>query len=217
MDFETARQTMVDTQIRVNDVTSPAIIKAFQTIPRELFVPRPRRSVAYSEIEIETSPGRVLWTARDFAKLLQACEPKPSDIALVIGSGAGYEVAILSQIVETVIALESDAELTEAASKRFAELELDRAVAVEGDIAAGLPDQGPFDIIWINGMVETMPEAWGRQLSEGGRMAAVVQVSAGLGRAEMHTRSGDIVSRQGAFEARPPKFDGFDKAPAFTF
>ena len=217
MDFDAARQTMVDTQIRVNDVTDPAIVKAFQTIPRELFVPRPRRSIAYSELEIETSEGRALWTARDFAKLLQGCAPKPSDIALIIGAGAGYETAILSQLVETAIGLECDSELVDAASARFTKLELDRAVAVEGDISTGLPDQAPFDLILVNGMVEDVPTAWGQLLAEGGRMGLVVQVDKDLGRARIYSRAGDTVSHRDVFDARPPKFDNFNRAPVFSF
>ena len=217
MNFDAARQTMVDTQIRVNDVTDPAIIRAFHKIPKEKFIPKSRLSIAYSETGIETSPGRTIWTARDFSKLLQACDPGSDDIALVIGAGAGYETAILSQLAETVIALEDDAELVEAASERFMKLELDRAVAVQGELETGLPDQGPFDVILINGMVEALPEAWGLQLAEGGRLGVVVQTSDDIGRARVYTRSGDTVSHRGVFDAWPPKFEQFNKAPAFSF
>lgn len=74
MDFDTAREIMVDSQIRPNDVTDPAIVSAFLRTPREMFVPNARKGVAYSELEIETSPGRSLWTPRDTAKLIKLAE-----------------------------------------------------------------------------------------------------------------------------------------------
>lgn len=217
MDFETVRRTMVDTQIRVNDVTEFEIVDAFLAVPREMFVPKTSVGIAYSEIEIETSEGRALWTPRDFAKLLKAAEPKASDLALFIGAGAGYEAGVTSKVVDTAIALENDAGLVDKMTDRFSNAGLDSAVAVEGSLAAGLAEQSPFDIIIIGGMVETLPDAWGNQLSEGGRLAVVVQVDRDLGKARIYTKAGNTLSCRDVFDCRPPKFPEFDKAPAFEF
>ncbi len=217
MDFAAARRTMVDSQIRPNDVTSPDIVDAFLETPREPFTPKSKALLAYSESEIETSPGRSLWTPRDFAKLVKAAEPKPSDIALIIGAGAGYETAVFSRLVETAIGLEDASNLADAATERIAELGLDRAVFVEGDLFDGLSDQAPFDIIFVNGMVETIPPAWVDQLADGGRLAVVVQADADLGRAQIHTKTGGVVSARTVFDAMPPKFDAFDAAAGFSF
>ena len=108
MDFAKMRQTMVDSQIRPSDVTEPEIVSAFLHTPREAFVPKSEQSIAYAEYEIPTSDGRALWIPRDIAKMIKALRPQSSDIALVIGAGSGYETAILSRLVETVIALEDD-------------------------------------------------------------------------------------------------------------
>ncbi|MEZ5946241.1 MAG: protein-L-isoaspartate O-methyltransferase [Hyphomonas sp.] len=217
MNYEAARETMVDTQIRPNDVTDPAIVAAFLKTPREAFVPTSRKSVAYSELEIETSEARSLWTARDTGKLLRLAGIRRSDIVLVIGAGAGYEAALISQMAETVIALEETAALVDAMSERFAALGLDRAVAVEGKIEEGLKDQGPFDVIYVCGMVETLPEAWTAQLAEGGRLAAVVLGEDGVGRGTIFTRAGDTASPRHGFDAFPPKFSQFDRKKAFVF
>lgn len=217
MNFEAAREIMVDSQVRPNDVSDPAIVQAFLRTPREAFVPTPRKPVAYSEIEIETSEGRALWTARDTAKLLKMAEIRPTDIVLVIGAGAGYETALISHLAETVIALEESPELVEAMSERFAELGFDRAVAVEGKLEEGLPDQGPFDVIYVCGMVETVPEAWTAQLAEGGRLALVQLDADGVGRGRVFTRAGDSVSARYGFDAFPPKFPQFDRKKAFVF
>ena len=89
MNFEAAREIMVDSQIRPNDVSDPEFVHAFLNTPREAFVPATRKPVAYSELEIETSEGRALWTPRDTAKLLKSAGIQPTDIVLVIGAGAG--------------------------------------------------------------------------------------------------------------------------------
>ena len=217
MDFQAMRRTMVDTQIRVNDVTEFDIIDAFLTVPRELFVPRSAVGIAYSEIEIETSDQRALWTPRDFSKLLKAAEPKPSDLALFVGAGAGYEASVVSQVVDTVIALEEDTALVEQMTERFGEIGLDSIVAVEGEMSAGLADQAPFDVIIIGGMVETVPDIWLQQLSDGGRLAVVVQVDRDLGKARIYTKSDQTIGYRDVFDCRPPKFAAFNKAPAFEF
>ncbi|HPE49453.1 MAG TPA: protein-L-isoaspartate O-methyltransferase [Hyphomonas sp.] len=217
MNYKAARETMVDSQIRPNDVADPDIVSAFLKTPREAFVPSSRKPVAYSELEIGTSEGRALWTPRDTGKLLKMAAIRPSDIVLVVGAGAGYEAALISHLAETVIALEESSALVEAMSDRFASLGLDRAVAVEGRIAEGLEDQGPFDVIYVCGMVETVPEAWTRQLAEGGRLAVVTLGEDGVGRGSVFTRAGDAVSPRHGFDAFPPKFSQFDRQKAFVF
>jgi len=217
MNFEAAREIMVDSQIRPNDVSDVDIVSAFLRTPREAFVPSSRKSVAYSELEIETSEGRALWTPRDTGKLIKLAGIKPSDIVLVIGAGAGYEAALIGHLAETVIALEEDHALVEAMSAKFASLGIDEAVAVEGKVAEGLPDQGPFDVIYVCGMVETIPEDWKAQLAEGGRLAVVTLDRERLGRGKVYTRSGDVVSAKEGFDAFPPKFSQFDRKKAFVF
>lgn len=217
MDFAAARRIMVDTQIRPNDVTDPEIVSALLKVAKEAFVPASRKSVAYSELEIVTSEGRALWIPRDFSKLLKALEPHEEDIALVIGAGAGYETAVLADLVETVIGLEDNENLVETTSNRLAEQGADRAVIVQGPLKDGLPKQGPFDLILVNGMVETVPETWLEQLAQNGRLGVVVQSGRGVGKARIYKRAGEAVSYRVDFEASPPKFELFNAAKVFTF
>ena len=217
MDFANMRQRMVDSQVRVNDVTDPEIVGAFLNTPREAFVSKSQQASAYAEYEVPTSEGRALWTPRDTAKMMKFLAPRSGDIALVIAAGAGYEAALLSRMVETVIALENQDDLVDEMSNRFAKLGVDSAVAVKGDLAKGLPDQGPFDIIFVCGMVEVVPHAWIEQLAEGGRLGVVNPVGRGLGRVRIHTRSGASAAARDAFEACPPVLKGFQKAPVFEF
>lgn len=217
MEFNNARRIMVDSQIRPNDVTEPRIVAAFLKVAREDFVPESHKALAYSEAEITTSPGRALWIPRDFAKLVKHLAPLPSDFALIIGVGAGYEAAILANLVETVIGLDAEEALVAETADRLAAAGADGALCVAGDLKLGLADQGPFDLILVNGMVETVPEAWLDQLSDGGRLGVVVQSSPGLGEARIYTQARQTVSYRAVFEASPPKFDEFNAATGFAF
>ncbi len=217
MDFDTARRTMVDAQVRPNDVTDPNIVRAFLTVPREAFVPRSRRSVAYSEMEISTGENRSLWTPRDTAKLIAALDPQPHNSCLVLAAGAGYEAALLGHLCETVIAVDETTDTVEKLGERMAELGIDRVIAVEAPVRDGLAGQAPFDRIVICGMVEHVPETLTSQLSEGGRLAAVVEVDEALGRGRVYTRAGDAVAFRDMFDAAPPKLPDFNRPRAFVF
>lgn len=217
MEFAKQRRIMVDSQVRVNDVTRPPIVSAFSNIPRETFVPKSLQSNAYAEYEIPTSDHRALWTPRDLGKLLTALDPRANEVCLVIGAGAGYSAALLGHMTKAVIALEEEDALVDAMSDRFADIGMDKAVAVSGRLAEGLAAQGPFDVILVAGMVETVPHAWGAQLTQGGRLGVVVGQGRKLGRARIYTRSGDVVSYREVFECCPPVLPGFETAPSFTF
>lgn len=217
MDFAQTRKVMVDSQVRVNDVTAPEVVGAFSTVPREVFVPKSMRASAYAELEIETSETRAMWLPRDLGKLLVAFEAKPSDVSLVVGAGAGYSSALLGHMTDAVIALEDDEALVDAMAERFAKIGMDEAVAVQGDLAKGLPDQGPFDIILVAGMIETLPQAWLDQLSDGGRLGVVVASGRGVGAARLYKRAGDTFSCREAFECCPPVLPGFEAEQAFVF
>ncbi len=217
MDFAKLRRIMVDSQVRVNDVTLPEIVSAFMTIPRELFVPKAMQSSAYAEYEIETSEGRALWTPRDLGKMIRALEPQTEEVSLVIGAGAGYSAALLGHIMDAMIAIEDDEALVDAMADRFAKIGMDEAVAVQVDLSKGLPDQGPFDVILIDGMVEDVPQVWLEQLSEGGRLGVVVANGRGLGVARVYKRAGDSFGFREAFECCPPVLPGFEKKASFVF
>lgn len=217
MDFAQARKVMVDSQVRVNDVTSSDVVSAFSSIPREVFVPKGMRASAYAELEIETSDTRAMWLPRDLGKILVALEAEASDVSLVIGAGAGYSAALLGHMTDAVIALEDDEALVDAMAERFAEIGMDEAVPVQGALSAGLAEQGPFDIVLVAGMIEEVPQAWLDQLSDGGRLAVVVATGRGVGAARIYKRAGDTFSYREAFECCPPILPGFEAEKAFVF
>ena len=219
-DFAAARQAMVDCQVRPSDVTRYAIIEAMLWAPRELFVAKARRDVAYAEAEIELAPGRVLLEPRTLAKMLEAAAIGARDLVLDLAPGTGYSTAVIARMAEAVIAIEPDPDLAGPSQALLNDLEVDNAVVSQGEPAAGDPAHGPYDVIFINGAVETVPEALSAQLKQGGRLVALFRqagVHNGVGQACVLTRAGAGVSRRHVFDADAPLLAGFEAAAEFAF
>jgi protein-L-isoaspartate(D-aspartate) O-methyltransferase len=217
VDFAAARWNMVESQLRTNKVTDLRVLDAFETVPRELFVPEPLRGIAYVDEDVALGGGRFVMEPRVLARLLQAAQPGPEDMALDLGCGSGYATAILSRLVATVVALEADAALAEAANRTLDKLEIDNAVVVEGRLAEGYPKQAPYNVILLGGAVAEIPAAIADQLAENGRLVAVVSAGPGLGRATLMRRDGGLISSRVLYDASLPVLPGFEAAPGFVF
>jgi protein-L-isoaspartate(D-aspartate) O-methyltransferase len=215
-DFAAARRAMVDCQVRPSDVTRYAIIEAMSWAPRELFVAKARRDVAYAGAEIELAPGRVMLEPRTFAKLLEAAAIGSDDLVLDLAPGTGYSTAVIARMAEAVIAIEGSAELAARAQELLTGLEIDNAVVSQGNPAVGDASHGPFDVIFINGAVEDIPDALTDQLKQGGRLVALFR-RGGVGQGSVLTRAGAGVSRRYVFDADAPLLDGFARRVEFAF
>jgi len=215
-EFSAVRQRMVESQIRPNRVTDSRVVEAMAEVPRELFVPRALRGVAYVDEDIEIAPGRYLMEPRVFARLIQAAEIDEGDIVLDIGCGRGYSSAVLARLAATVVALESDEGLAAKAGETLAKLEIDNAVVVGGELPEGYPEQGPYDVVFLSGAVDEVPEALTAQLAEGGRLVAVIG-RGGAGRATLIARHEKLLLRRPLFDAAVPLLPGFVREPGFVF
>ncbi|MDP2801253.1 MAG: protein-L-isoaspartate O-methyltransferase [Phreatobacter sp.] len=220
MDFARARRTMVDTQIRVNDVTDSRIVDALMAVPRENFVPDALRLLAYldDDLAVKGEDGsrgaRYLVEPMVLARMIQAATIGTADRVLDVGSATGYSSAVLGRIAGSVVALEEDTEL--AAQARAALGSEPHVTVVEGSLAAGAADRGPFDVILLQGAAEVVPLSLLAQLNEGGRLVAVV----GTGRAAkcmVHVRIGQEFSVRPAFDAAIPLLPGFAEPRGFVF
>ncbi|WP_119303260.1 protein-L-isoaspartate O-methyltransferase family protein [Dongia deserti] len=216
MDYATARQYMVDGQVRTNRVTDERLIEAISSLPRERFVPERARARAYLDDDVEIAPGRYLMEPMVTARLIQAAEAKVEDMVLVVGAGTGYAAALLARLAHTVVALESEAALAQRASAVFGDLAIDNAVVVEGALNAGCAKHAPYNIIYLDGAVEQVPSALTSQLADGGRMVGVL-LDRGVGRATLWIKTGATVSHRVLFDANVAPLPGFAAPARFVF
>ncbi|UIJ73572.1 protein-L-isoaspartate O-methyltransferase [Aurantimonas sp. HBX-1] len=217
MDFESARTKMVDNQIRTTDVSSHAILRAFLQVPREEFVPAPRKPLAYIDEDVPLGGGRYVMEPSPLAKLLQLAAVRPDDVVLDVGCGSGYGSAILSHLAGSVVALEEDPQLAAQATDNLSRLDYVTCVVVEGRLAEGYPSEAPYDVIFFEGSVETLPETFFEQLREGGRMVVVEGVGLAAA-ARLYIKDEDgIVSDRFGFNCSIRPLPGFAKAASFEF
>ena len=212
-DFAVQRQNMVESQVRPNGITDPRVIDAMAAVPREFFVPEERRALAYMDEDVLvaiTPEGAHRWLMEPmtFARLLQLAEIAPSDVVLDLGCTTGYSTAVIAALAESVVAVEEDPVLAEAATSRLAELGITNAAVVNAPHAAGLPSEAPFDVILINGRVPSLPRPLLEQLKEGGRLVAVVGETA-VSPAIVCTRHGDAFSSRAQYDASVAPLPGF--------
>lgn len=214
--FATARHNMVESQIRTNKVTDPAVIGAFSELPRERFVPEGLRGVAYIDEDLELTRDRFMMEPMVLARLVQIALPKPNEIALDVGCGSGYASAVLARLCSAVVALDSDRGLIARANALLDELQINNVVVVEGTLTEGYARQAPYNVILLNGTVERIPQALFDQLAEGGRLVTV-HVDGGVGRGTLYLKSAGVVSRRAIFDAATPVLPGFRAEPHFVF
>ncbi len=222
IDFSQARVKMVDGQVRTTDVTDLNLITAMLDVPREEFVPAERRALAYIDEDIQIAPAqdgnaaRFLMEASPLAKLLQLAAIAPGDIVLDVGCGTGYTSALLSKLASSVIALESDSFLAAQANEKLAAQGCDNVAVVQGELSKGYAGEAPYEVIFLGGAVESVPQALFEQLKEGGRLVAV-EGRGNAAIAKIYLKSGGQVTARRAFNAAIKPLPGFESVPAFQF
>ncbi|MEJ6790613.1 protein-L-isoaspartate O-methyltransferase [Brevundimonas sp. BR2-1] len=208
MDFAAARKVMVDSQVRVNDVTDRSLQAALLAVPRERFLPQDRAWSAYAEIEPEIAGGRRLMMARDLSKLLMALDAKAGETALAIA--APYAGAVLARLGLAVTAQEADEAVFGVTGPVLAEEGVQTVVA-----PLSAPSGQDYDLIISEAAVPGRPEAWLNALKIGGRMA-VVERGGPVGKAVLYVRGEQGVSRRELFNSTPPVLSDLAPEPAFA-
>jgi protein-L-isoaspartate(D-aspartate) O-methyltransferase len=216
-DFANERRHMVDGQVRPADVTDLRVIAAMLEVPRESFTPASASSIAYLDLDLPVGEGagspRCLLKPIILAKLLNAAEIAPTDKVLDVGCATGYTAALLARIAGQVVALEEDSGLAKTTKAALAAQP--NVTVVHGPLVAGWPQGGPYDLILLEGATEIEPQAFCKQLKDGGRLVCVLGTTPGA--AMLYRRSGDDFGGRPVFSATAPVLPGFVKPKAFAF
>jgi protein-L-isoaspartate(D-aspartate) O-methyltransferase len=215
-DYARARSNMVSNQLRPNRVEDPDVLDAMAAVPRERFLPKALRGVAYADEDLPLPDGHWLIEPLVLARLIQAAGVRPSDVVLVVGCASGYAGAVLARLAATVI-LATPRAAAGAVEALLDDLGVDNVVvSASDDPAAGHPGQAPFDVILVVGSVPEVPAALREQIGEGGRIALVVNQGR-IGKAMVLTRLHGVVGRREVCDAQTPLCPGFDSNPGFSF
>ncbi|MGB0968028.1 MAG: protein-L-isoaspartate O-methyltransferase family protein [Halocynthiibacter sp.] len=214
-DYASRRLMMVDTQVRPSDVTKFPIIDAMLKVERENYVPEGQRDAAYADREVILAPKRVVTEPRTFAKMLDALNIQPDELVLNIGCGLGYSAAVLARLSDAVVAVEEIDGMADEAQSMLSSAGVDNAAVIAGPLTEGAGKHGPYDVILIEGGIETLSDALTEQLAEGGRIAAIfMQGALGVMRVG-HKADGKIAWRD-SFNATAPVLPGFEAQSGFS-
>ena len=213
MAHDIARKAMVDTQLRTNAVSDPAVLAAVRRVPREAFVAPGQESVAYIDRALPLGGGRQLNPPLATARLLDAARPRQGERALVVGAATGYAAAILAEIGLAVTALEEDEALV---ARARAALHHEAVGVDQGPLADGHPGGGPFDLILIDGAVEQVPQRIVDQLVDGGRLATGL-FERGVTRLAIGRKAGRAFGLVPFVDSEAVMLPGFAAPKTFTF
>lgn len=186
--FEAARRAMIDSQLRPQGVTDPAVLSAMAAVPREEFVPQSVRPLAYGDRPLDLGGGQALMPPAALARLLAELQPRPGERALVVGAGNGYAPAVL------------------------------QAMGLAVDTADGLAGlgQGRYDIVLVDGAVEEVPDAIAERLSPDGRLGAAIADN-GVSRLAIGLMAGGSLGLRRFADVHVPLLPGFARPRVFTF
>lgn len=208
-DFSLARRVMVDNQLRPQGVTDRGVLAAMGKVERERFVPEQARALAYFDRPLTIGQGRSAMPPAALGRLLTEAAPRAGQRALVIGSGTGYSAALLREIGLEVTALEADDKLAAAATDAGVD-------TVVGELAKGWPKGAPYDLILIDGAIEEISAAIGKQLAADGVLVGAV-IDRGVSRLVLGTASSGTLGLRSIADSDVGPLPGFERPRAFTF
>ena len=168
--FAAARNRMVQRHLVERDIKDKRVLEAFRTVPRHRFLPPETRRQAYDDESIPIGEGQTITAPFDVAFMTEVLDPKPTDRVYEVGTGSGYQAAILSRLVKEVYSVEIHEPLGKRAAQVLRELGYTNVKTRVGDGYAGWPEAAPFDAIIVTCAPRAVPPPLVEQLKEGGRL-----------------------------------------------
>lgn len=198
--FQAMRERMVETQIRARGVTNAAVLQAMARVPRHLFVPDDVRPFAYEDRPLPIGRGQTISQPYIVAYMTEALQLDPAHTVLEIGTGSGYQAAVLADIVRQVYSVEIVPDLAETARRAIAEAGYKNVEVRSGNGYLGWPDHAPFDRIIVTAAPAEIPQALVDQLAVGGVM--VVPVGTAFQEIVVVNRTPDGIVQKRTIEVR---------------
>jgi protein-L-isoaspartate(D-aspartate) O-methyltransferase len=171
---EKERSGMVETQIAARGVRDERVLSAMREVPRHLFVPESYQSAAYKDSPLPIGKGQTISQPYIVAVMTELLRVQPTDKVLEIGSGSGYQAAILGKLAQSVVTVERIPEVGEMARSNLARVGITTVTVVTGNGTLGYPEGAPFDGILITAATPAVPPPLIEQMAEGGRLVAPV-------------------------------------------
>ena len=168
--YRQERLEMVEQHLRSRDIHHEGVLEAMSRVPRHLFMPSEVRQYAYADQAAPIGSEQTLSQPYVVALMTQSVDPKPQDLVLEIGTGSGYQAAVLAELTREVFTIEIVPELAESAARTLEEQGYSNVRVRQGDGYQGWPSEAPFDVVMITAAAERIPEPLIEQLAEGGRL-----------------------------------------------
>ncbi len=213
-EFAINRKAMVDSQLRTSGVVEPWLIAAMGAVPRERFVPDGSGDIAYMDRQISLGSRRMMNPPMATGLMLQQAQVKPDDHILVVGGATGYSVCLLAGRAKSVILLEMEDSLVDAAKANLSAL--DNISVVSGILPDGWEADAPYSLIIIDGAIEILPQAIADQLTDGGRVVTGL-TEKGVGRIAMGIKHGDAIALRSFADCSVAVLPVFEQAAEFVF
>lgn len=194
--FEAQRRAMVAEQLRHRGILDERVLRAMEKVPRHLFVPTPLQKTAYDDNPVPVGEGQTISQPFIVAYMLEALRIAPESRVLEIGSGTGYQAALLGELACEVYTIERVLSLAVAAQQNLQQLGYANVEVIHGDGTRGLPEHAPFDRIIVAAAAPDVPTALFEQLAEGGRMIIPVGSPEMQGLLLVHKQNGLPVTQQ---------------------
>lgn len=173
-DYEKERKHMVESQLARRGIKAKRVLEAMRQVPRHLFIPEDMRSLAYCDGPLPIGHGQTISQPYIVALMTELLELTGQEKVLEIGTGSGYQAAILSRLARQVYSLERHAALAQQAEKVLAQLGYDNVVVRVGNGTLGWPEHSPYEAIIITAAAPEVPQPLPDQLADGGRLVAPV-------------------------------------------
>jgi len=190
--YQSLRDEMVEQQMRARGITDERVLEAMRRVPRHLFVPPGRRDRAYDDTPLPLGEGQTISQPYMVAWMTELLCLRGNEVVLEVGTGSGYQAAVLGVLAKKVYTIERIPSLAEAAARLLTELSLDNVEIVVGDGSKGLKEHAPYDGILVTAGSPGVPQVLVEQLADGGRLVITVG-TASMQMLNVITRRGDDV------------------------